>query len=117
MTNDNPLTKSPAHFLANFDLAAVGLLKAIPSLVMNPSDESLDAISSSLAYLRALRDAFAAQHGLEAQTSEDSMAIIRQGLVDELGESEVAKAEQTGQVPASVVADAMLAELFGSDNA
>lgn len=117
MTNDNPLTKSPAHFLANFDLAAVGLLKSIPELVTNPTHESLDAISSSLAYLRALRDAFAAHHGLNAQTTEDSMAIIRQGLVDELGESEVAKAEQTGQVPASVVADAMLAELFGSDNA
>lgn len=117
MTNDNPLTKSPAHFLANLDLAARGLLKAIPVVVTNPSPDSIDALEVAIAYLRALRDAFAAHHGLEAQTSDDSLAIIRQGLVDELGESEVAMAEQTGKLPASVVADAILDECYGSDNA
>ena len=45
------------------------------------------------------------------------MALIRQGLVDQMGEEVVANAEVTGQVPASVVADAILAECFGSDNA
>lgn len=117
MTNDNPFTKSPAHFLANFDMAAMGLLRAIPEVATNPSPTSIEALESALWYLRSLRDAFAVQHGLEAQTTESSMAIIRQGLVDSLGEVEVANAEATGKVPASVVADAILEECYGSDNA
>lgn len=117
MTNDNPLTKSPAHFLANLDLAAIGLLKAVPVAVANPSPASIDELTTAFTYLRALRDAFAEHHGLEGQTSDDSMALIRQGLVDQLGEVAVANAEATGQVPASVVADAILDECYGSDNA
>ena len=117
MTNDNPLAKTPAHFLANFDLAALGLLKAIPELVARPSPASIEELENALSYLRSVRDAYAAQHGLEAQTSDDSMALIREGLVDQMGEEVVANAEVTGQVPASVVADAILAECFGSDNA
>ena len=117
MTNDNPLAKTPAHFLANFDLAALGLLKTIPELVARPSPASIEELENALSYLRSVRDAYAVQHGLEAQTSDDSMALIRQGLVDQMGEEVVANAEVTGQVPASVVADAMLDECYGSDNA
>lgn len=113
----NAMVKSPAHFLANFDLAALGLIKAIPELIVNPSPANVEVLEDALTYLRALRDAFAMHHGLDAQTSQDSMALIRQDLVDSLGEEEIAKAEVTGKVPASVVADAMLEELFGSDNA
>ena len=81
------------------------------------SPTAVQALSDAIGYLRTVRDAFAVRHGLEAQTSDDSMALIRQGLVDQMGEEVVANAEVTGQVPASVVADAMLDECYGSDNA
>ena len=118
MTNDNPLAKTPAHFLANLDLAAISLITAIRAEMSRPnSPTAVQALSDAIGYLRTVRDAFAVQYGLEAQTSDDSMALIRQGLVDQMGEEVVANAEVTGQVPASVVADAMLDECYGSDNA
>lgn len=118
MNNDNPLAKTPAHFLANLDLAAISLITAISAEMSRPnSPKAVQALSDAISYLRHVRDAFAAQYGLEAQTSDDSMELIRQGLVDQMGEEVVANAEATGQVPASVVAEAMLDECYGSDNA
>jgi hypothetical protein len=124
MSLQEEITNNPRALVANIDMCAMALIGNIDNLIsqtilaVNADDpriaaKALAQVQDSMQYLRDIRDSFAAGHGV-TMTSQDSMAFIREQLVASLGEDKVAEAERTGKVPASVVADAMLDELFNS---
>lgn len=105
------INRTPQLLIANFDLAATRLIEMIPQLIVQPTEQAVDNVGSCLELLRHVRDSVAESHGILAQTTQDSMELIRADLVERFGEDAVAEGERTGQVPASVVADAILADL------
>ncbi len=120
MSLQDEIANDPRALVANIDMCAMALIGNIDNLMLavaadNPriAAKALAQVQDSMQYLRDIRDSFAAGNGV-TMTSQDSMDFIREQLVASLGEDKVAEAERTGKVPASVVADAILDDLFNS---
>lgn len=124
MSLQEEIANDPRALIANIDMCAMALIGNIDNLMAQTilavatddpriAAQALEKVQDSMQYLRDIRDSFAAGHGV-TMTSQDSMDFIREQLVASLGEDKVAEAERTGKVPACVVADAILDDLYNS---
>ena len=124
MSLQEEIANDPRALVANIDMCAMALIGNIDNLMTqtilavvvddpNIAAKAREKVQDSMQYLRDIRDSFAAGHGV-TMTSQDSMAFIREQLVASLGEDKVAEAERTGKVPACVVADAILDDLYNN---